>query len=387
VLIRRHCPSFALLLHLALPNAGRAQASGPDEVPTLVAKARADSNDPIAHYALAVAYLERKQYAEGEAALHDAIAIDPQFAPGYFYLAAIPRKRPVRRILANWGGMPVEITVIGDDSVARESRRLAHIAFLLNPLLDLGRPTHWEIPLAWAGGTAQAMDDFREGRFQQAYDRLTDLIARSSGKSDSVAAMFLWYHALSGARLSLFDVAIKDVDRLRLRAERNGSLRMAFARTPHSADDYRFVIAFLHQRAGHREDAIRAYQELLERNIGVYTAHIRLAEIHEQQQNWPLAVKERERAVATNPEDPSLVFDLGGTLQRAGRNAEAVQELRRSIELNPRETRAYYALGVADLALGRSDDARAALQQFIALAPSRYQSQIFDAKWRLAQSP
>ena len=385
--ISRNCLWVALVLNLALPGAATAQASAPDDVPTLVAKARADSNDPIAHFALAVAYLEKKQYAEGEAALHEAIAIDPQFAPGYFYLSAIPRKRSVHRILANWRGMPEAITVIGDDSVARESRRLAHVAFLLNPMLDLGRPTRWEIPLAWAGGTAQAMDDFREGRFQQAYDRLTDLMARSSGKSDSVAAIFIWYHALSAAHLSLFDIAIKDVDRLRLRAEHNASLQMAFARTPRSADDYTFVVAFVQQIAGHREDAIQAYQELLERNIGVYTAHIRLAEIHEQQQDWPLAVEERQRAVATNPEDPSLVFDLGATLQRAGRNAEAVPELSRSIELNPRETLAYYALGVADLALGRSAEARVALQQFIALAPSRYQSQIFDAKWRLAQSP
>ena len=382
--------SRPLLILLFLPVlAPPAAAQGPraDDIALLARKAHADSNDAQAHYALAIAYLERKQYADGEASLHEAIAVDPQFAPGYFFLAAIPRKRPVRHMKINWRGVPLQITVFGDDSVARESRRLAHIAFLLNPMLDLGRPERGQIPLTWAGGAAQAMDDYRNGRFQEASDRLSDLISRSEGKSDSVATMFLWYRALCAAHLSRYDIAIKDVERLRMRAEHDDPRQMLFARTLLSAEDYSFAIAFLHQLAGHQEDAVQTYQEILERNIGVYTAHIRLAEIHELQQDWPLAVAERERAVATNPEDPSLVFDLGATLQRAGRNAEAAQELSRSIELNPRETRAYYALGVAYMALGRSADARAALQQFIALAPSRYQSQIFDAKWRLTQSP
>jgi tetratricopeptide (TPR) repeat protein len=376
-----------LLLGLALTSLGLTQSPDAGDVAQLMTRARADSNDPLAHYPLAIAYLARKQYLEGEASLHQALAIDPQLASGYFYLAAIPRKRSIQRMRANWGGIPLEISVLGDDSVARESRRLRRVAFLLNPLLDFGRPPRREVPLAWAGGADQALDDFREGRYQQAYDRLTDLIARSSGKSDSVSATFLWYHALSAAQLVQFDVAIKDVIRLRDRAEHGDRLRMMLGRMPFSADDYGFVIAFLHQLAGHHEEAVGAYQEVLERNIGLYTAHIRLAEIREEQRDWAGAVEERQRAVAANPDDPSLVFDLGATLQRAGRNDDAVTELRRSIELNPRETLAYYDLGLAYLALGRTAEGHAALQQFVTLAPSRYRSRVFDARWRLAQSP
>ena len=360
-------------------------AQSPSEVASLARKARADSNDPMAHFALAIAYLERKQYGDGEVLLNEAIAIDPQFAPGYFYLSAIPRKRSVQRMRVNVGGTPFEILLFGNDSVSRESRRLARIAFYLNPLLDLGRPGPGVVPLAWKGGANQAMDDFRARRFQEAQDRLSDLISRGEGKSDSVATMFLWYRALCAARLSRFDDAIKDLDRLRLRAGHDDARQMMFERTWLSPDDYGFVIAFLHQLAGHRDDAVRAYQELLERNIGLYTAHIRLAELHEQAQDWPRAVAERQRAVETNPDDPSLVYDLGATLQRAGRNAEAAEELQRAIQLNPRETRAYHALGLAQLALDRRADARTTFERFIALAPSRYQLQLFDARWRLAQ--
>jgi len=375
------------VLAVALIGLATTQSPSADDVATLSARAQADSNDPLAHHALAMAYLAKKQYADGEAALHQAIAIDPQFALGYFYLAGIPRKLSVRRVNLLLGGIPVVLTTFGDDSVARQSGRLRHIAFLLNPLLDFGRPPRSEVPLAWAGGTDQALNDFREGRYQETYDRLTDLMKRSGGKSDSVSATFIWYHALSAVQLSLFDVAIADVKRLRTRAEHGMRPRMMFGRRPFTADDYGFVVAFLHQVAGQHDEAVRAYQDVLERNIGLYTAHIRLAEIHEQRKNWPAAIEERQRAVAANPEDPSLVFDLGEALYLSGRHAEAITELRRSIEMNSRETRAYYTLGLAALALGRAEEARTALHQFVALAPSRYRTRVFDARWRLAQSP
>ncbi|MGH7522226.1 MAG: tetratricopeptide repeat protein [Gemmatimonadales bacterium] len=370
---------------LAAGVAGNAQQSAPADIRSLTASASADSNDPLAHYRLAIAQLSKKNYAEAEAALHQAITLDPQFAPGYFYLAAIPRKRTVRSALVHWRGAPVLVTVFGNDSLARESYRLRRIAFFLNPMLDLGRPHRSETPLKWANGTAQALAEFRRGYYQQAYDRLTDLIGRSEGKSDSVAAAFLWYRALCAAQLSQWDGAIADATRLLERAKHRDSLDLRFERAANDPDGYRFFIAFLHQQAGRLDEAIRLYQELLETNIGLYTAHIRLAEIHEQRRDWDAAVLERERAVATNPEDPSLLFDHGVTLIRAGRLADAVDVLRRAILANPRETRAYYTLGLVYSDLHRKAEARPLFEQFIVLAPNRYQSLIDDAKRRLAE--
>ena len=379
------CNVVSVILLLVSTEAVSAQRDGRVDIPTLQARARADSNDPLAHYNLAIAYLATKKYADGEAALHQAIALDAQFAPGYFYLAAIPRKRTVHSALIHWRGRPVLLTVFGNDSVARESFRLARIAFFLNPLLDLGRPRSSDIPMKWAGGAGQALEDFRQGRYRAAYDRLTDLIARSEGKSDSVAGAFLWYRSLCATHLLMWDTAIGDAQRLLERAEHDDTLAKRFERTPFDTERHRYFVAYLHQQAGHWDEAIRVYQELLERNIGLYPAHIRLAEIHEQRREWDAAVQERERAVSTNPEDPSLLFDHGATLIRAGRLSHAAEALGRAISANPRETRAYYALALVYSDLQRAAEARPVFEQFIALAPSRYESLVADAKRRLAQ--
>ncbi len=365
--------------------AGNAQQATPADIKTLQARATADSNDPLVHYNLALAQLSRKNYQEGEAELHAAVALDPQFAPGYFYLASIPRRTTVHSELIHWRGVPVLLTVFGSDSIARESYRLRRIAFFLNPLLDLGRAHRFHVPMKWANGTGQALEDFREGRYRQTYDRLTDLIGRTEGKSDSVAAVFLWYRALSAAHLLIWDTAITDATRLLERAKHRDSVATRVAFTAPDAEEYRFFVAFLYQQAARWDEAIRLYHDGLEANIGLYTAHIRLAEIHEQQRDWDAAIQERERAVAANPEDPSLLFDQGATLIRAGRLTDAVDMLTRAISANPRETRAYYALGLVYSDLKREAEARPVFERFIALAPSRYQSLIDDAKRRLAQ--
>ena len=120
---------WVALLLLAAGAAGNAQQAASADIRTLQARASADSNDPLAHYNLAIAHLSKKNYQEGEAALHKAIALAPQFAPGYFYLAGIPRKLTVRSALIHWRGTPMLVTVFWNDSIARwrnrEARRRA----------------------------------------------------------------------------------------------------------------------------------------------------------------------------------------------------------------------------------------------------------------------
>lgn len=79
--------------------------------------------------------------------------------------------------------------------------------------------------------------------------------------------------------------------------------------------------------------------------IGLYMAHVRLAEVYETAHMLPL-----RQAIAANPRDARPQFYLGLTLEQ----------------------------------LGQKDDARAALDRFISLAPSRYERQIAVAKQHLA---
>ncbi|HXF95354.1 MAG TPA: tetratricopeptide repeat protein [Gemmatimonadales bacterium] len=140
----------------------------------------------------------------------------------------------------------------------------------------------------------------------------------------------------------------------------------------------------LDQRAGRPADALSRYREVVEQDIGFYMAHVRMAEIHEGAARWDRAVEARRHALNANPDDPSLMLDLGVTLAKAGRLADAEEALRQALEANPRDARVPYYLGVVQQQLGEAADAAASFRRFLTLAPSRYDRQIADARRRLA---
>jgi Flp pilus assembly protein TadD len=120
-------------------------------------------------------------------------------------------------------------------------------------------------------------------------------------------------------------------------------------------------------------------------DAGLYMAHVRLANILLDQHRPTAAIEERRRAVNANPDDPTLVFDLGEALARAGAMPEAQAALRQARQANPRNVRALYVLGVVSSQVGSTDEARDAFTQFLALAPSRFSEQKVEAQRRLEQ--
>ena len=62
---------------------------------------------------------------------------------------------------------------------------------------------------------------------------------------------------------------------------------------------------------------------------------------------WPEAIEEFREAVATNPDDPSLLLDLGVVLHEAGRSTESADVLRHAEAANPRDSRVPYHLAIA----------------------------------------
>ena len=95
------------------------------------------------------------------------------------------------------------------------------------------------------------------------------------------------------------------------------------------------------------------------------------------------AVAERRAAVNANPDDASLLMDLGRTLAKARNLGEAEQALHQAMDANPRDARVPYYLGRVEEQLNKPADARTAYTRFLSLAPSRYATQIADAKQRL----
>ena len=138
------------------------------------------------------------------------------------------------------------------------------------------------------------------------------------------------------------------------------------------------------QRANKPADAMALYKEALANDIGLFMAHVQMGKIYEAHQMWPEANEEFREAVSTNPDDASLLLDLGVVLREAGRRAEAADLLRRAESANPRDSRVPYHLGITLQEAQDTAAARVEFQRFLALAPSRYDREIADARQRLA---
>jgi tetratricopeptide (TPR) repeat protein len=153
---------------------------------------------------------------------------------------------------------------------------------------------------------------------------------------------------------------------------------------PLRTNDYRYVLAVIEQKSGQLDSATALYEDALDHDLGLYMAHVHLAEIAEAQHRWGDALAERERALATNPDDPSLLFDLGYLEGEVGQLDSSVTNLTRAAKLDPRDSRIVYYLGRVEEIAHDTADARAAYARFVSLAPSRYTPWIDDAQKRLA---
>lgn len=349
-----------------------------ERLEVLEERARADSNDPAAHYNLAVGHLSKEHFAQAESALRQSIALDPQFAIAYLALAITRSKDGDYWRARRKGGL---------DSVraaVRERNVYYTKAFLLDPLVDvriLGS-------VVWLPGWddfAKGFKDLVEGKYPSAYERFDKEVRRSAQDPDKAPPALRWFRALAAAHSDKWDAAAEDLTALVTATERLVVSDSAPDDAPLRANEYRYMLAAVRQRQDRREEAIQLYQQVIENDIGNYMAHVQLARIHEAGRDFPRAVQERQRAVDANPDDPSLLLDLGVTLGKAGMMPQAETRLQAAVEANLRDTRALFWLGLAQLDLGKKAEARGSFSRFLELAPSRYDRQIAIARERLAQ--
>lgn len=354
--------------------------------------ARKDSNDAAAHYNVALAYWNAKRWDDADSALHRALRIDPQLAQAYLALSRLVyARRP--QIYEEIFDMKVP-----DEWQSRlsESYRNYQHAFLVDPLVDLrieaaarpGRSMWWsssEYAEALYRYLYQGLDDVEAGKYEAAYNSLYRLYDETHPASlrEALPNWVFYYKGLAAAHIGRYDEAIGDFLRLLDRAAGHTNPDSLTYYIPIEANQYRYIIGVLQMRAGHFNEAITQLRETLEKDIGMYTAHVRLAEIYEQHGMTPMAIQERRAAVTANADDPSLLFDLARTLAKAGQWAEAEQVLQQAGAANPRDTRIPYLLGVIEQQLNKPADAKQAFTRFLSLAPSRYAPQVADARKRL----
>jgi tetratricopeptide (TPR) repeat protein len=280
-----------------------------------------------------------------------------------------------------------------------ESERMYRRAVLIDPLVEARLayvmvPSTNRLPTSlavlfgdWARDYVDGIGFYFETRYEDAYQRLqrvyNELDADRHGRR--LWNTLLFWHGLAAAQTDRHTEAVSDFTTLLQRYEsREERARDSTLRVPLGTNDIRYVLALLQRRAGRLDEAVQLYRRTLEEDVGLYMAHVRLAELHEAAGRWPEAVEERRFAVNASPDNASLLFDLGVTLAKAGRWLDAEEPLQQALEANPRDSRAPYYLGIVQQQLGKPADARAAFERFLLLAPSRYERQIANARQRLA---
>jgi len=373
---------YALAMLLIVPPCLAAQGK-PPSIADLESLARADSNDPAAHYNLATALNKAKRYRDAEQSLRTAVMIDPQHAPALMLLAKVNETlHPGSIAFVSFDRR--RIMFMRRDPNANENTFLRRRAFLIDPLVEIGSPNRDWLPSAWRGTLGLGLHHYDRQQWKEAIAAFQTVIDKTTRPNDStkVPPAALWLRARTALKIGDYDGAIRHLQWLLMLRMQDSTAERVW--NPFAGEELRYILAYVHQQAGRWDEAIQRYQALIEENLALDAAHTHMAEIYEAQDRWPEAVEERLRAIHVNPDGASVVFNLGSTLTSAGRYAEAEPVLERYAAGYPREARTFYFLGVTRMGLGKPAPAREALTQFLSLAPSRYEGQIADAKQRLA---
>jgi tetratricopeptide (TPR) repeat protein len=112
------------------------------------------------------------------------------------------------------------------------------------------------------------------------------------------------------------------------------------------------------KRAGEYEEALKGYQRAVEIDPGFAIGYRDIADLYAGALGRPdEAIQWSERAVATDPGNPGLRFNLATRLQNVGRFDEALEAYRATIDLDPDFPGAHLAIGLLHEARGRLDEA------------------------------
>lgn len=391
-MIRSTTVVTAVWLGFAVPAGAQIELGA--SLKSLETAVRRDSNDAAAHYNVALAYWNAKRFDEAERAFRASIALDARFPLPYVGLGFLPfARRPRLRDELRERRVPEEWQPQLDDA-----DRMLRRALLLDPFVEqrLGgvvreRAQDFLVELQQYYGEHvrdyfDALDQFYQGEDQKAFDRFQRVYNFVDGDRhpDRLFDNLIWFHGVSAGRLQKWKEAKWDFDLL-LERSRKEERRDSLIFVPLRSNEFVYITALLHQRLGEPAEAIRLYRQAIENDVGLFMAHVHLAEIYEAAQQWDQAIAERRFASDANPDDPSLLLDLGQTLAKAGRTPEAERTLRDARAAAPRDARVAYFLGVVCESLGKMDDAHAEYSRFLSLAPSRYARQIEIAKNKLGR--
>ncbi|MGH7185680.1 MAG: tetratricopeptide repeat protein, partial [Pseudomonadota bacterium] len=162
----------------------------------LEARARADSNDPVVLFDLALGYVRAKKNDAARRALEAAIQVDREFAPAYTLLARLlfQLARPDVRLERAEGRLRIVVLKKLDSSMD-STGRLFRRSFLLDPLQDIYPVETFGLPTVWRGTLSLGLRHFRQNQFDRAIAVFDSLIELADRQRKPVPPEALWYHA------------------------------------------------------------------------------------------------------------------------------------------------------------------------------------------------
>jgi tetratricopeptide (TPR) repeat protein len=135
-----------------------------------------------------------------------------------------------------------------------------------------------------------------------------------------------------------------------------------------------YAWAFSLARTNQQQQANQIADNLAARNL---TPDVRflVCQLYTTTENYDHAVPCFRKLSSGNPEMPRVHYELGATLIRLDRPAEAVPELRAELKISPNDTDAQYDLAYALLETSQRDEALTLLKQVVAEKPTYFQAQ------------
>lgn len=121
------------------------------------------------------------------------------------------------------------------------------------------------------------------------------------------------------------------------------------------------VVAILHEKMGHTDQAVHAYQRAIERHPESAVCFARLGDIYRRRSMPDDARAMYEHAVELDSADPEILVQLADLYMGEGRVKGALRLLERAVEVDPEHAEANMLLGDVFMKLGKS---KQAVQQY-----------------------
>jgi tetratricopeptide (TPR) repeat protein len=144
--------------------------------------------------------------------------------------------------------------------------------------------------------------------------------------------------------------------------------RNAVARWPGDAQLWHWL-GLAYFKAGQNGPALEALQRSEKLDSARFDIHFDRALVQLQQDQYPLAADELEKAIKLKPSDPLAHVLLGRAYQNSNRTLPAVEQFQIALRLDPKIPLGHYHLGFAYASLGRNQEAIEEYEEEIATAP------------------